>query len=197
MIQDIEELRPELDRHRFRHLDILQHPEIPIQVVGTDRDVPPGGAKLSRIKDGIQLLECTGIEPGIDRVQAIVRIAYQVRTLCRKTRDLRRAALGRHVIRIEHGERRAAHQRDNSAKLPSSEGLLVPLVAAHPERKVPHIAEDEAMARIEHREPALRRQVEGVLRQVVLARDRFRGRAGHVERRRVIDGFRPRVGREE
>ena len=81
MIQDIEHLRPELDRHRFRHLDILQHSEVPIHVARTNCDVPSLSAKLSRVGDGIQLLEGTCIEPGIDRVRAVVWITYEVRTL--------------------------------------------------------------------------------------------------------------------
>jgi len=58
-------------------------------------------------------------------------------------------------------------------------------------------AQHEAMASVEHGGAALSSQVEGVLRQVILARNGLRRRSGDVERRDVIDGVRPSIRREE
>ena len=77
------------------------------------------------------------------------------------------------------------------------EHLLIPAVRLSPEGKAPLIAEHQAVTRVEQRASAFRSQVERILREIVFAGYGLRCRAGHVERRSVIDRFRVRIRSKE
>ena len=91
----------------------------------------------------------------------------------------------------------AAHGRENPVQLPVAEDIAIPHARVLQERKAPLITQHETIVGIEHGPAAFGGEIKWILRQVIFSGDGLRRRAGNVERRNVIDGVRPRIGREE
>ena len=62
---------------------------------------------------------------------------------------------------------------------------------------MPLVADHEPIPRVEHGPAVFRGEIKRVLRQVILARDALRSRAGDVERRNVVKGLRISVRSKE
>src|SRR5512146_2285354 len=126
MVEDVEELRTELQVFGFRQAEVLGGSEVPVGVGGADIHIATLGAELSRISYSVQPLERARVQPGVDGFRTIIGISHQVGTLRGEPRDLGCATLRGDIVRIKNGEWGSAHQSGDAAQLPSSEHVLVP-----------------------------------------------------------------------
>src|SRR5262249_52964463 len=101
VVQNVEELRAELELLRFGQANVLQHPETPICIARPFADVPPRRSELLHWRVGIRSdsLKCAGVQPGIHRMRPRVWIlsSQQIWPVGGKSSDLRRSALLRNV----------------------------------------------------------------------------------------------------
>ena len=159
--------------YRFRHLEILKGSEVPVGISRADIHVAAFRAELPRVGYGIESLVSAGVEPRVDLAGPVIGVADEIGPLGGEAGDLRRAALRRNVVRVEDRKRRAAHQRGYAIQLPSAQRRLIPVLRMRPERKLPFIARNESVARVEQRGPALCCEIEGILGEIVFACDRL------------------------
>src|SRR5690349_7354596 len=148
-------------------METLDGGKIPLLESGTLRDISPRVPEPAGIRDGIEPLECGGRNPLIGSVRPGVRIADEIRAVAREAGDFRSAALRGNSVRIVHGERRTAHEGGDAVDLPVSKKPGLPIPAAAEERKIPLIADDEAMARVEHGAAVFGGKIKGILRKIV------------------------------
>ena len=105
--------------------------------------------------------------------------------------------LQRNIIRVEYRERAAAHGSHNPVQLPVAKNVPVPTAGVLQERKEPLITEYETIVGIEHGPAPLGGEIKWILRQIIFSGDWLRRGASDVERRDIIDGVGPGIGRKE
>ena len=183
VVQHIEQLPTELKLFRFRQSNVLESREIPVHVSRTLDCVSAFVPKLlhRRIRVLNDWLKGALVEPLRRGMRPGIGIANNIRPVAGKSGNLRRRPLHRNIVGVEYREGRAAHGSEDSVQLPVAQNVPVPALRMLQERKAPLITEHEAMAGIEHRPAALRREIEGILRQVVLSGCLLRGRPRNVE----------------
>jgi len=102
MVENVEELSPELNFLGLRHSKVLKRGQVPICVSWPQRDVAACCAKLLYRRVGIKddLLKCIIVEPCAGCMWPGVGIlpGGQVRSVGRESGDLRRSALHRNVV---------------------------------------------------------------------------------------------------
>src|SRR5690242_1502334 len=136
-VQDVEQLRAELELRRLCHLEILKAGKVPVSIGRAGIHIAAFRAKLTRIGCGIEPVESAGIEPLVNRAWPVIGVADEIGPLRGESGDLRRTALRCNVVRIEDRERCAAHQGSYAIQLPSAERPLIPVLGMVPERKRP------------------------------------------------------------
>src|SRR6202041_2269465 len=92
-VQDVKQLRAELQLFRFCHLEILKRREVPVGITRADIHVAAFGAKLPRVGCGIESLESAGVEPNSNRAWPVVGVAVEIGPLRGESSDLRCGAL--------------------------------------------------------------------------------------------------------
>src|SRR5581483_10020791 len=189
MVQDVEELGAELKLFRFRNLDVLERREVPVRVTRPLNNIPARVAELLHRGVGVEhyLLERAGVKPLLHAVRSGIGIADDVGPIGGESSNLGRAALYRRIGGVENGVRCAAHQRGDSIHLPASESMLVPGLRVIPEGQTPLVAEDQPVAGIKHRAPALGREIERILCEVIFAGDWLGSRSGDIQRRDIVN----------
>src|SRR5262249_20131499 len=123
-------------------------------------------------------------------MRPIVRIGNEIRTARIKSADLGSRALQGHVRTVIDSERSSRCEVCNRIHLPPREQRFGKRRSACCEWNLIAAAKDKPVARIEERRAVLRLQVEGILRQIVLARNQSRCGARNVERRDIVEGLR-------
>jgi len=175
MIQQIEELSPELKFLRLRHADVLEQREVPIRVSRTLGDVATGRAELLHRRIGVlgYSLEGIWVEPCAGGFRSVVGIGDHVRPIGEKPGDFRRGALHRKIIPVEDRKRSARHRGHDPIDLPVAQDLLIPSLRLSPPRQAPLIAQHETVTGVEQGTASFRVHVEGVLRQIILSGQGF------------------------
>src|SRR5581483_11257085 len=149
VIPDVEKFRAELQILRFREAEVLDRREIPLLESRTLHDVSSGVTELPGIGGGIKPLERRRRNPLIRCARSSVRIAHEIGAIAGEAGDFRSSALRGYSCGIVNGERRSAHERGDAVRLPTSENARVPGLFSPEERKIPLIADHEAVARVE------------------------------------------------
>src|SRR5580693_5013874 len=197
VVENVEELRAELQALGLANRNVLECGEIPLFEAGSFDDVAAFIAELSGLRGRIEGLKGSLVEPFLRSARAVIRIADEIRPVAGEAGDLRGAALERDILGIVDSERRATHERGDAVQLPIAQDLLIPVLWMIPERNPPFVAEHKPVARIEHGPAAFRREIKRVLCQVVLSRDALRSGASDIEGRNIVDGLRQSVGSQE
>src|SRR5580698_2054949 len=89
-VQEVKQLRAELELFQFGQLEILKRCEIPVCISWTEIDVAALGAKLAGVSCEIEPLESAGVEPGANRARPGVRDAVKIGPLRGESSDFRR-----------------------------------------------------------------------------------------------------------
>src|SRR5271156_4096970 len=197
VIEDVEELRTELQALGFANGNVLEGREVPLLQAGALHDVAAFVAELASLRGGVELLECRGVEPFLRSVWTVVRVADHVWTIAGEAGDFRSAALQRDVGVVVNGEWRAGHEGSDAVELPIAKGMLIPGLRMVPERHMPFVADDEAGARVEHGAAMFGSEVKGNLSAIVFAGEALGVGAGDVEGRNVVEGLGESVGGQE
>ena len=199
MVKNIEQLTAELKFFGFRQPNVLEGRGIPVHVSRALDHVAAFVPKDLESAEWIrlELLKSAYVEPFLRRARTRVWVANQIGAVRGKAGDFRRLPLQRNIIRVEYRERAAAHSGHDSVQLPVAKNVTIPASGVLQERKDPLITQYETMVGIEHGSAALRRKIKGILRQIIFSGNWLRRRPRNVEGRNIIDGVRPRVGREE
>src|ERR1700722_9658829 len=97
VVEDVEELRAELDAFRLPNRDVLEQREVPLLQRRSGQDVTARVAELPGLCVRVQLLERFHVEPLLNRARSSVRIANEVRPIAREARNFWRLSLEAHV----------------------------------------------------------------------------------------------------
>src|SRR5579859_1789478 len=81
-IQNVEQLRTELELLRFGDSEILESGEVPFGIARSEIYVAAFRAELSGICCGIELLKSAGVEPRTNFARSAVGVADEVGPLC-------------------------------------------------------------------------------------------------------------------
>src|ERR1700722_12597801 len=127
VIEEVKELRAELEALRFTDRDVLEQREVPFLERRRGHDVAAGVSELPRLRGRVQLLKRFHVEPLLNRAWSGIWIADQVRPIAGEAGNFRRLSLQADVGGIVNGKRRAAHDRGDAVGLPVPEDSPIPL----------------------------------------------------------------------
>ena len=154
---------------------VLQQRNIDVGEARPARDVSPGVAELARFGGGHQPSEWRAADPGFHGARPAVRIADQIRPAGGVAGDRRARRLQRHVRRVVDGEGRTGVRGHDAVDChpPSS---APPILHRRP-KGISHRPLPTKRCRASNNEsPRSALQIERILRQIVLTRERLRRR---------------------
>src|SRR5580698_6151338 len=74
-VQEVKQLRAELQLFRFGYLEVLKRCKVTVSISRADIHIASLGAKLARVGCEIEPLESAGVEPRANRARPVVRVA--------------------------------------------------------------------------------------------------------------------------
>src|SRR6266404_8563737 len=129
MVQHIEQLPTELNLFRFRHPNVLERREVPVHISRALDCVTAFVPELldRRIRVLGNALKSIYVEPLRRGIRPGIWIPNNIGPVAGESGNLRRLPLQRNVVRVEYGERSAAHGGYNSVQLPVAQNMSVPV----------------------------------------------------------------------